>query len=267
MSCGQVIISCSQSWIRLVAINLLKMAKIESNKFSLTDLYADGGTNSKKTDVYSNGKMQACVFVAATYDDEISPEDLAEYVRSNVKIYLQSAYVEKALLDWEYSSISNEYQHDIYQHFSRVSDVAIRVPYFFTVPTSASGTYNLIAGHNENFVSPLNPVQVVCHVFSVSSMNFDFSRIDKDGKVLSLRYVGPNIPPNVKLVKMSHYYHVKKETTDLGKYTSAYAYQSSGSPCQIVHLNDEENDEDSDDEDKNDDENNDDENDEEMMVL
>ena len=180
----------------------------------VNEMFTDVISNRTTTDVYANGKMQACVFPVADYHGtgEVTEEDLREHVKKHVVIYSISNTGEKTKVDWEYSSESNGYNHDI--NFAPPPKKKpgftnrVRVPFYFTVPTSASGDHRWIAKYDENFMPDMASVTVTCHSFSAPEGNFDFAEVSASSDryhLRSLRYTHLSLPTPLRLVKCIEY--------------------------------------------------------------
>ena len=187
------------------------MLKLDVGDFSVQDIYTDSVGVANTTDVYANGHMQACVFVAAEYYGENEDEEAIEnFVRNETKIYALTEN-DKFPVDWQFSPTSNEYIHDINRSTSVFLSAAARrtyyVPFYFTVPRSASGEYRWIAKFNGEFTSPKNYVTVKCHTFFVHEGNFNFLGISNSGRyhLRALRYVNFIQENAVKLVECTDY--------------------------------------------------------------
>lgn len=148
---------------------------IDTNTVLLKDLFTDAFELDRTVTVYNNDKMQAVVFVAVQFYGESSDEaTVINYVQTEAVIKYKSS-TEYLKLEWDRSTVSNEYQHSICDansksyaaYFSDGSSSGatyrnLRIPLYFTVPkTSAvTGTHTWICQLKE-MTSPIStPVNI-----------------------------------------------------------------------------------------------------------
>ena len=120
----------------------------DPSKVVLGGFYTDGAESTLKTDVYSNGEMQAEVWVSINYLDSIEgiESDVNEYVYNNTTVY-ELVGSDKEEVTWEKSAESNEYLHDINRSSldSPRTRNDYRIPIYFKVPKGKGGLYKWIA--------------------------------------------------------------------------------------------------------------------------
>jgi hypothetical protein len=217
-------------------------------KVKLDDLsVAYGDYSAKQTDVYANGRMQACVFPSVTYegDDTVTDDFLRKFMIKNVKIYYIDFDGNKKPLKWVFKETSNKYEHDIHRSVRSSppgdQDKSLSVPYYFTVPIGSVGTHRWVAGFNDHYT---NEVEVISHPFSLQASDLNFAEVASYTEkvfikeyLLALRY-GGSFPPTQKLYKFYQYDGpIKSFDPARGKY-KWFHLSNELKLVEIVHLDD-----------------------------
>lgn len=181
----------------------------DPSKVVLGGFYTDGAESTLKTDVYSNGEMQAEVWVSINYLDSIEgiESDVNEYVYNNTTVY-ELVGSDKEEVTWEKSAESNEYLHDINRSSldSPRTRNDYRIPIYFKVPKGKGGLYKWIAELDGKETSSSTPVEVNATTIAVQPNDVEIIHIEtKNQSVLrSIRYTHAQLPGNHMLKKWQY---------------------------------------------------------------
>ena len=193
------------------------MSEFNSTLVMLANIYADGFDNRQTTKVYANGVMQVSIFVSVNYKGNSSglEDNIKEYVQDNVVIYSLTDNGNMEKVDWDKSTSSNEFPHDLDYGSRGRSSSDKRAPLYFTVPPDSEGKYRWIAKLGEQETSVNTPVTIDVHEFQplADGSQFEVAKrvkgTDDNTTLCVLRYKAGIFPDAQKLVKVYKYRGIK----------------------------------------------------------
>ena len=193
------------------------MSEFNSTLVMLANIYADGFTNRQTTKVYANGVMQVSIFVSVNYKGNSSglEDNIKKYVQDNVEIYSLTDNGNMEKVDWDRSSTSNGFPHDLDYGSRGRSSSDKRAPLYFTVPPDSEGKYRWIAKLGEQETSVNTPVTIDVHEFQplADGSQFEVAKrvkgTDDNTTLCVLRYKAGIFPDAQKLVKVYKYRGIK----------------------------------------------------------
>ena len=186
------------------------MAVFDPTLIILVGIYTDQYNSRLDTNVYSNGVMQANIFLSVNYNGDTTgiESQIIEYVQNNSVIYVLET---NSPLTWVKSTKSNGYYHNIDSASIEkkepyvVSD--IRVPLYFTVPANSEGTYRWVAKLDNEETNTDTPVTVNVYEYYVTSSDFTIDDITSYGSATLrvLRYEYGSFEDQQKLIRCLEY--------------------------------------------------------------
>ena len=193
------------------------MSEFNSTLVMLANIYADGFTNRQTTKVYANGVMQVSIFVSINYRGNSSglEDNIKEYVQDKVEIYSLTDNGNMEKVDWDKSTSSNGFPHDLDYGSRGRSSSDKRAPLYFTVPPDSEGKYRWIAKLGEQETSVNTPVTIDVQEFQplADGSQFEVAKrvkgTDGNTTLCALRYKAGIFPDAQKLVKVYKYRGIK----------------------------------------------------------
>ena len=210
----------------------------DPSKVVLGGFYTDGAESTLKTDVYSNGEMQAEVWVSINYLDSIEgiESDVNEYVYNNTTVY-ELVGSDKEEVTWEKSAESNEYLHDINRSSldSPRTRNDYRIPIYFKVPKGKGGLYKWIAELDGKETSSSTPVEVNATTIAAQPNDVEISNIvyEQQAVLRRVRYTHANLPSN-HLLKQWQYEGIWLKATDNWDGNSWIVMMHNGYSCAAL---------------------------------
>ena len=193
------------------------MSEFNSTLVMLANIYADGFTNRQTTKVYANGVMQVSIFVSVNYKGNSSglEDNIKKYVQDNVEIYSLTDNGNMEKVDWDKSTSSNGFPHDLDYGSRGRSSSDKRAPLYFTVPPDSEGKHRWIAKLGEQETSVNTPVTIDVQEFQplADGSQFEVAKrvmgTDDNTTLCALRYKAGIFPDAQKLVKVYKYRGIK----------------------------------------------------------
>ena len=204
------------------------MSEFNSTFIMLANIYADGFDNRQTTEVYANGVMQVSIFVSVNYKGNSSglEDDIKKYVQENVMIYGLTDDGNEEKVDWDSSTTSNGFPHDIEYSTGRSSSDK-RAPLYFTVPPDSVGRHRWIAKLGEQETSTSTPVTITVRKFQplADGSQFEFVKRVKaknNNTLCAFRYKAGAFPDTQRLVKAYKYRGMKFPKTGGNSWLTIY---------------------------------------------
>ena len=201
------------------------VAAFNATLIALANIYIDNYSTGQDTNVYSNGAMQANIFISVNYNGDTTgiEDQIKQYVQDNVVIYVLET---SSPLTWVKSTSSNEFLHNIdsasvgIKHPRTTSD--IRAPLYFTVPVNSEGIYKWIAKLGDQETSTNTPVTVNVHEYYVTPSDFTIDDVTTYGcaQLRVLRYHYNSFGDQQKLIRCLTYKGVRFTSPEANAYIS-----------------------------------------------
>ena len=186
------------------------MAVFDPTLIMLVGIYTDQYSAKQDTNVYSNGVMQANIFLSVNYNGDTTgiESQIIEYVQNNSVIYILET---NSPLTWVKSTKSNGYYHNIDSASIEKKDPRvvsdIRAPLYFTVPVNSEGTYRWVAKLGDQETNTNTPVAVNVYEYYVTPSDFIIEDLTANvsATLRVLRYQHGSFEDKQKLIRCLEY--------------------------------------------------------------